>query len=630
LQLPSLVFDSDQDPKQLLVLDDAPTAGGAGAKPMLGMANTKAVSNLFAPGDGPARLDPRTMMTAPGKRRPKFHPGDGSDQEDFKSHFEDITKIASIGDKKLAEEAYPVRGAEIVASFPYKAQVQEFRDKLGLGDETQVLAEQSQEVGKDGEPLPAFRFIGVRLERRQVDAQGKPISAPGKDVDDKGGWAEVNLEDSYKNLVIRVGKRFAEDDPKLAPVAFANRLVMRKLVTFGDRRVPPVDEYPKLEEEMPDLKATMDALNSDPTKFVAAPSIVNKEFSVFDLDAGAGQMQSGGTKPPPGMPMGRSPAGGSMGRVFVPQPFGGNKESPGKMPGVYGAGFLQKDQAFTVPDYCLIRLFDVTVEAGKTYEYRMQVRMGNPNKDRTDTASQAFAHQPELPAKDWYVLPDKVKVPLDVNYYAVDQAKLDAAAPKEPKDPSQPKEVKVPVQQVKENQTVLQIEKWLENLKTKREEVFIGDWVIAERVVATRGEPIAPQKVEVPYWRKTQDRFTLASDGPSKSGRRLPPRVEVSFSDGDEPILVDFTGGDVTYKRTRPAAAGQALPVTDKTAVEVLLLMADGTLAAHDTARDAADPKRVSRLKEEREWIQEVKNTKGGKDKDTPFGTPSPGGSSSN
>ena len=93
------------------------------------------------------------------------------------------------------------------------------------------------------------------------------------------------------------------------------------------------------------------------------------------------------------------------------------------------------------------------------------------------------------------------------------------------------------------------------------------------------------------------------------------------FTDGEEPILVDFTGGDATYKPVVPTP--KALPVTDKgTAVEVLLLMPDGTLAAHDSAKDAADEKRISRLKENREWIHEVKNTKGGKDKETPFGPP--------
>ena len=97
--------------------------------------------------------------------------------------------------------------------------------------------------------------------------------------------------------------------------------------------------------------------------------------------------------------------------------------------------------------------------------------------------------------------------------------------------------------------------------------------------------------------------------------------MEVSFADGDEPVLVDFTGGDVTYKRTRPDGA----PVADKgVAVDVLLLMPDGSVAAHGSAVDAADPGRVKLLKDAREWIHDVKNTKGGKDQSTPFGPMAP------
>src|SRR5262249_48684506 len=151
----------------------------------------------------------------------------------------------------------------------------------------------------------------------------------------------------------------------------------------------------------------------------------------------------------------------------------------------------------------------------KTYEYRLRVRMANPNFDRKDAAAQGYAHEKDLTAKDWYVVPRKLAVPSDVNYYAVDQAKLDAQAPKEKeKDKEKDKEPKMPVQSVnKDTQTVLQLHKWVESLHTKtRSDLAVGDWVIAERVAATRGEPIGKQRVEVPYWRMTMDKFTMASD----------------------------------------------------------------------------------------------------------------------
>jgi hypothetical protein len=637
LQLPSLAFSQGFD--QVLILDDASPNGAAGGKMGASMPNTKQLQALYGgaskgPMGGGGFNPAATLAKPPGKRGHRnifLGKDDGTGEGDYKHRFVDIGTISSINDKKIAEQAYPVRAAEIVAAFPYKAQVQEFQDKLGLSDGPQVLSEPSLETTKDKVQLRAFRFLGVRLERRQVDAEGKPIDEQGKKVDAKGGWAEVDLEDGYKTLIIRDAKRFEDEDPKLLPVILDPRLVMRKLLTFGSRRVPPVDQYPKIEEDLPSLKATVDTLNKNPNLVPAGPSLTNRDFSVFDVDpgtgAGPGTMQPGGSaRPPNSLTPSAPPPGMSMGgaRPFNPSSFaspnGASDKGSAGAYGAYGAGGLQAGQEYTVPDYCLIRLFDVTVEPGKTYEYRMQVRMGNPNFGRPDAASQGFARLPELLAKDWYVLPEKVTVPQDLYYYAVDQAKLDAA--KDPNQPKEPKEAKLPVQPIKENQTVLQIQKWLEVLKTKREEQPIGEWVIAERVVATRGEPIGPQKVEVPYWRSTQDRFTMLVEGPQKGRFRGPPTVEVPFSEGDEPILVDFTGGDATYKRTQPNGAGQALPVTDKgAAVEVLLLMPDGTLAAHDSAKDAIEAKRVSRLKEEREWIHNVKNTKGGKEQSTPFGT---------
>ena len=231
--MPRLVFDSDENPKASWSWTTLPGAG-SGNKMSPGMPSTSAISKLYGGAMSGQMAQPgfNPQANLGAKVRHKIsHKGDGSDQEDFKSHFVDIGKISSINDQKLAEAAYPVRGVEIVASFPYKAQVEEFRDKLNLPTSEQVLAEPSMETDKEKQPLPAFRFLGVRLERRPVDAQGKPAA------DAKGGWTEVNLEEDFKTLVILNGKRFEDEDPKQLPVMLSPRLVMRKLITFGDRRV---------------------------------------------------------------------------------------------------------------------------------------------------------------------------------------------------------------------------------------------------------------------------------------------------------------------------------------------------------------------------------------------------------
>ena len=359
LQIPSFIFDSEF--KQILVLDAVPKPG----------------------------------------RKPSVA-GARSDQEEYKSHFVDISQITSINDKKLAETVYPVRAAELVAAFPYKAQVEEFRDKLGLGSDEQVLAEQCQEKGKNRRPLPAFRFLGVRLERRRTDADGKPLDARGRRVDAKSGWAEVNLEDSFKPLMILDGRRFEDEDPKLLPVELAPSLVMRKLLTFGDRRVPPVAEYPQLEEEMPDLKATLETIKKSSKAIIVAPALAGEDF--FHRRGHAGRD-----------------------RRLVTRPFSAL---------VHQKAALRERVPQTGPDLDFPGLHpDPSVRHDRRPRQNLRVPDANSNGQSQPRPGRCVfkrgCAQPELPSKDWYVLPEKVAVPLDVNYYAVDQAKLDAAAQRE-------------------------------------------------------------------------------------------------------------------------------------------------------------------------------------------------------
>ena len=415
-----------------------------------------------------------------------FLKGPPNENMDYDVQWVKVKEIKAVQGEKPARQPVPARAAELVAAFPLKAQIQEFQDKIHLKSAADVLSAKSAEV-VDGSPLPAFRFLGVRVQRREVDAGGEAV----------GKWKPVEAEDDYAPLVFLAGgaASLPRDDPRLAPILFPG-LAMPRLPTFGELLSPPVDEYPRLEDELKSLKAILGA----PTK--AAP----------------------------------------------------------------------------VPDACLIRVFDLTIEPGKTYEYRIQVRMASLDSGRKD------AGRKELTAKDWYVLPQRVAVPTDMHVYAVDQAKLDAN--KGPKLPTQ---------------TVLQIHKWVDFLPLrKRNEVAVGDWVIAERVATTRGEPIGRQRAEVPYWRKWQDRFAMATDQPPPEFPDQPQvnSVEVAFEpDGKETILVDFTGGD-------------GAPV------EVLLCTADGKLLARNSAVDAADPDRFHRVEAVRAWIRTVKTSSGDKKTD--------------
>ncbi len=436
----------------------------------------------------------------------------GASGNDFDIEWVKATEIRDLRGANLARQLYPMRAAELVASFPLKAQVQEFQDKLQLKSAAEVLSAKSAEV-VDGSPLPAFRFLGVLVQRRELDGRGEAV----------GKWASVEVEDGYAPLVYLVGgaASLPRDDPKLRPILFPS-LAMPKLPTFGMTRSPPVDEYPPLEEGLKSLKAVL-----------------------------------GATAEP------------------------------------------------TVPDVCLIRVFDTTIEPGKTYEYRIRVRMASLNSGRQNVGTTGDAESKELTAAEWYVLPQRVAVPTDLNFYAVDQAALDA---KTVGSEANPRKYAFPIVPVRANQTTLQIQKWLDYMKMNRVELPVGDWMIAERVVATRGEPIGRQRVEVPYWRKAQDRFTMATDRPPPKAleQKHSNSVEAPFeSDGKETILVDFRGGEVSSKRM-PAMA-------DAAPVEVLLCTADGKLLARNSAVDAADPDRVHRLEAVRAWIRTVKGRTGSK-----------------
>jgi hypothetical protein len=298
-----------------------------------------------------------------------------------------------------------------------------------------------------------------------------------------------------------------------------------------------------------------------------------------------------------------------------------------------------------------VRLFDVTVAPGTTYEYRIQIRMANPNFARTDVAAKSYAEGAELTSA-WYPLPQTVTVPPEVRYYAVDQAKLDKEAPKPEKDKDgkePPKPAPASVLGDKgapsANETVLQMHRWVDFLDAQgQHDLPVGEWVIAERVLASRGELVGgrKKKVDLLYWRDRQDRFVLLGDStpPPKAGEPAPAKppaaksvgVDVQFAAGDAgdwPILVDFMGGKVEYKRYHPktddAAPTEAGSVKDEAPVEVLLY-SDGRLLLHDSAADAADKDRKARLEEMRSWVDKVRNAKSGKDSETPFGGKGSGG----
>jgi hypothetical protein len=516
-----------------------------------------------------------------------------------------------------AEEKYhPLRLVEIDFVVPLLKQTEEHERKLNLPNYSALMADVSGELDKETkQPLPSFRYLGFNLKRQTLDSGGNVL------VD----WQDIDLQASFKPYLFLNGKRFEDDDPEWEAVNVPG-LVMPRLKAANP------DQYPRKEKDLEKIRETVKAINlkNNPPLPPATNPLDPGDFNVFDptktpwndttaFNRGGEPfpgMIGPGMKPgkfgPPGAP-GGPPGGPGPGGVGRP-PRGdegdvrtGVQNDRGFKPG--GPGYQYSDDT-TPPEYGLGRVIDLTVFPGYTYRYKIQLKMANPNKDLKNVLNPGWA-KPDYLLSDWYEFKQDVVVPAETFYYAFDQKEVEKDYRGQNWDAA--------IQ--KDRQVVLQMHKWLRTmpLASDREQaVEVGEWLVAERVLASRGEAIGRnQRVQVPVWKSNQEAFVLMTD---KTPDPRKPGVLVNFTQADESdlILVDFDGGDVKYDR------GGGKPVVgDKAALEVMVLSPDGKLLAHDSAGDAKDKERDDRLKAYRTRIKDVKsgkaNDKQGTDKN-PFG----------
>jgi hypothetical protein len=511
-----------------------------------------------------------------------------------------LDKLATMSGVRPAETFVPTPLALVVAAFPYREQIDQFKTRLRLASRSAVLQETGNELDPEtNQALPAFRFLPVEVQRRTVDAQGKPLKGANS-------WETLDLEGAYRPLVFHSGVRTEPDDEKLAAISF-DGLVMQRLIQIRE------NQYPKLETDLPKIAKTLKELDTAQVKDAAPTLPFNLDnFSPFKTNRGSGTGPAG----TPG-PMGKPPMGGD---IRPPRPPIGTEPRP--RPPVGGDTTMQPGQDVAPPEYCLVRIVDPTIQPGFTYEYRLRVRMANPNYKRTDVASPKYAEDKELKRADdkWFVVPEKVAVPAAMHYYAVDQKELDGA--------KEYKGINANLSPLRDQQVVLQIHEWVDNAADKKTGNFpVGDWVIAERVLVGRGEPIGRLiRVDVPIWSETREDWIVQSTEDKVGGStKKTSGSMINFSQatgagvGDS-IVVDFHGGDVSYERTSPDGKKER-PVRDVgTRNEVLVCTSDGKLLSLDSAVDTDDTERKARLEG---WRTRVKDAKESKKTDTkPMGSP--------
>jgi hypothetical protein len=233
----------------------------------------------------------------------------------------------------------------------------------------------------------------------------------------------------------------------------------------------------------------------------------------------------------------------------------------------------------TIPEYCLVRFFDLLVDGGEIYEYRIQMRMADPVRDKDSKA----ANEPLV--SPWVQLPGTVTIPSDFAFYVVDQKELD------PKHfPS--------TKAANRDQAAVQLHRWLDQFDPfeARLPQPIGDWAIAERVLVHAGEYIGgTHTVELPIWNWKEEQFILASDPNDRRTKRVP----VAFPQESEiaPILVSFSGGQVEFNG-----------VQERVPRELLVLMPNGRLAVRNSTADTRNPERLQQYHAWRRRVDDIKS----------------------
>jgi hypothetical protein len=518
--------------------------------------------------------------------------------------FIPVDQLEAKANATLLRTIRPVRMAEIVASFPYKKQVLQFKDKLHMNSIREVLEELSLEkvdVNPDDpsageQALEAFRFLGVELQRRQVDRQGRVIFPEAGE----NGYVLLDAEKEYKPLLVLSNLVTEEEDPQLDDV-IVDGTVMPRLASARE------NQYPKIELELPTLAKTLETLTAERSAGAYVPKVTDftaDTFRVFRKQPLNNGNPGTGLKPPP--PAKGPGVGTGSGGPRVP---GGVRPLGGRVPGAPGTP--AQDDKFTIPDYCLIRVLDVTVKPGESYQYRLRVRMGNPNKLRKDVANPNDADLPELvwssdKSQRWLEIGGITTVPTELHYYALDTKVVEKNYTGAYKDAN-----------VSRDQTVLQIHKYLENAAPgKGKNVPVGEWSVAERVIVARGEIIDRNvRVEVPVFLEEEHKWKLASTASTSGGSRE-QGIDVPFVGvpGRPTLLVDFDGGQLKYKRGTDE-------VKENTAAEVLIMGPDGRLLAHNSAIDAADKDRMDMVTAWRTRIEALRKEMSADPKDPNKGT---------
>lgn len=547
--------------------------------------------------------------------------GGGGSEYDANSQRVDLGKVIKYIPLKEIDAAVakgnvpavtviPVRLVTVHAVVPYKAQLEEIKRALRLTTDAEA------------KPWGPW-YDGFEVQRREtrrlpsgevIVEQDWPPAA--KDVTSTEG--NYKFEDRYIEKIDtrKVGDHF--DDGFIPYFLKPEMLLSMPLPLLAkDLNV----KYPEIR-----LKAILEGvqkLRAATTPELTASELAKQLQGVGSKDSiyrprvnglgsfGGGEDNLGGVRPiGPGGAGGVSPVGPVVKRAGQPQlPEGYDPNS-----GVAGP----KD---TEIENYLLRFVDSDVKPGRTYEYRVRLRMWNPNYgEKEAVANPLFAGDAyRMLYSKWLELPTPISVPAESFLFAYDTQSYreqTAAAYDGQKE-------LLARMQIKDNQAVVQMATWMEQVRTdagsKREPV--GAWVVTEIPVG-RGDYIGRrQYVKLPVWssetqeyllRETPDKVVTNTRGSSKTVQQ-PKGWLVDFS--TRSILADFEGGKVKSKFSvgfddKGNLVTKTRQFEEDAATELLILRPDGKLIVRSSLEDEGDPNRKEVASRWSEWLKLVENRK--------------------
>ncbi|CAN5502256.1 hypothetical protein BH11PLA2_BH11PLA2_03640 [soil metagenome] len=490
---------------------------------------------------------------------------------------------------------YPTRMVVVHAAFPLKEQLEVIRRALRL----KTLAEASAETATPPSPVGPT-FLGFEVERR--------IVAPNGQVYD---WAPYDHIAQYLDKIAI--RKFADqpDDGLLSYFLRYEQMMAMPLPALAAN----LAVYPgvRLDAIVRGYKKMQDA-NKKPV----TDSELKKKF----------EAKEGGN---PFAPSTGAPGAGGVLNSFSGDapatgvsPRGGPGDRPRPLPGVPAPGVpgaVDPSGLATTPnaelEHMLIRFLDVDIRPGFTYQYRIRVKMKNPNfgnkkVNRPDDAKTEVLWGP------WVTIANEVNVPADRNLYAGDPV---AYADRLRKDFKDRKVVEL-LDNNNGEKPVVQFQSWTEKVPIEAGKTEpAGYWVVSE-VPVSRGEYVGrKQLVTLPMWSSEKVAFIL-QELPKYSvkggGSDKPKGLMVDFT--TPTMLVDYEGGKVRYKMGDKT-------IDDEADVEMMLLQPDGSVIVRNSGVDKANAERAKRDVEWRKWLDEIKsNTEKAGDLTQPNTPPGAGG----